>query len=308
MTDASRPAAAPTVPPRGIDRSTVGLLIVMSVLWGSNWPLMKLPIAEMGPWMFRAICLTIAAGGMVLLVWINGERMRLPSRREWRPLLIASFFNITVWHLVTAFGLAYMAAGRAGIIAYLMPVLTTVVAAPILGERLTARKLIALALGLAGLGVLVAPEIGAIGGDLRGPALMFVSALCWAIGTILVKGRRWNYSTVQLTTWQIILGGAPIVAIALIVAPLPTLANTTPWGWFGLLYASTVAMVWCHYTWYRLLARLPASIASISTLAIPAVGVITGALFIGESLGVTEISALFLVLSAIAIVLRPGPR
>jgi drug/metabolite transporter (DMT)-like permease len=265
---------------------------------------MKLPVLEMGPWMFRGICLAIAALGMIVLVWINGERMRLPSRREFRPLLVAALFNITAWHIVTAYGLAFMAAGRAGIIAYLMPVLTTVIAAPILGERITARKLLALALGLAGLGVLVAPEIGTIGGDLRGPALMFVSALCWAIGTMLVKGRRWSYSTVQLTTWQIILGGLPITILALFIAPLPRFAETTAWSWFGLFYASTVAMVWCHYTWYRLLHRLPASIASISTLAIPAVGVISSALFIGEPLGITEISALLLVLAAIAIVLR----
>lgn len=308
MTDAQRPVADRYASARPIDGSTVGLLVTMSLLWGINWPMMKLPVAEMGPWMFRAICLLIAAGGMVLLVWMNRERLRLPSRRELRPLLVACFFNITAWHLATAYGLAYMAAGRAGIIAYLMPVLSTVMAAPILGERLTARKLIALALGLAGLGVLVAPEIGTIGGDLRGPALMFVSALCWAIGTMLVKGRRWSYSTVQLTTWQIIFGGAPIVVIALIVAPLPTAGTTTAWGWFGLIYASTVAMVWCHYTWYRVLHRLPASIASISTLAIPAVGVISSALFIGEPLGVTELSALGLVLAAIAIVLRPARR
>ncbi|MGE0715931.1 MAG: DMT family transporter [Alphaproteobacteria bacterium] len=303
MTDAVR--AAGPAQPRRIDGSTFGLLAGMSVLWGLNWPLMKPAVLEMGPWMFRAICLVIATAGMVLLVRATGERMRLPTRREWPPLIVMSFLNIFVWHVATGFGLAFMAAGRAGIIAYLMPVISTVMAAIVLGERLTVRKLVALALGAAGLAVLLAPEIGRMGGDLRGPLLMVGSAFTWAAGTMMVKARRWAYSPAQLTTWQMLIGSPPLIVCALILSPLPDLGRTTAFGWFGLLYASTVAMIWCHYTWYRILDRMPASIASISTLAIPAVGVISSAILLDEPLGATEFAALALVLAGIAIVVRP---
>ena len=309
MTDASRPAAAP-VPPataggRNIDGPTLGLLAVMSVLWGVNWPMMKPAVAEFGPWMFRAICLLIATAGMLLLVRLTGERLRLPPRALVGPLVLASLINVTLWHVLTGFGLAYMAAGRAGIIAYLMPVISTVMAAPVLGEKLTGRKIAALFLGAGGLAVLVWPEIGRIGGDLRGPLLMLASAFAWAVGTMLIKGRRWGYSPAQLTTWQMLIGSPPLILLALLLAPLPDPAAASFMGWFGLIYASTVAMVWCHYTWYRILDRLPASIASISTLAIPAVGVISSAVLLGEPLGFTEFAALALVLGAIAIVIRP---
>ena len=102
-----------------------------------------------------------------------------------------------------------------------------------------------------------------------------------------------------------IIGAPPLVLCALIMAPLPDLGRTTAFGWVGLLYASTVAMIWCHYTWYRILDRLPASIASISTLAIPVVGVISSAILLHEPLGLTEVAALALVLAAIAMVVRP---
>lgn len=316
MTEASRPAVAPTPPAavradspvtdsRGIDGPTLGLLAAMSILWGVNWPLMKPAVAEFGPWMFRAICLVIATAGMLILVRATGERMRVPPRAMLGRLTIAALINVTLWHVLTGFGLAYMAAGRAGIIAYLMPVISTVMAAPVLGERLTGAKIAALFLGAAGLGVLVWPEVGQIGGDLRGPLLMLASAFSWAVGTMLIKGRRWGYSPAQLTTWQLLIGSPPLLILALILAPLPDPAAASPMGWFGLIYASTVAMVWCHYTWYRILDRLPASIASISTLAIPAVGVLSSALILGEPLGFTEFAALALVLGAIAIVIRP---
>ncbi|BBK33100.1 transporter [Allostella humosa] len=277
----------------------------MSVLWGVNWPMMKPAVIDLGPWMFRAICLLIAVIGMLILVRATGERMRLPPRALVGPLILASAINVTLWHVLTGFGLAYMAAGRAGIIAYLMPVISTVLAAPMLGEKLTWRKIVALFLGAAGLAVLIWPEIGRIGGDLRGPLLMLGSAFAWAFGTMLIKGRRWGYSPAQLTTWQMLIGTPPLVILALLLAPLPDPAQVTAMGWIGLIYASTVAMVWCHYTWYRILDRLPASIASISTLAIPAVGVIASAILLGEPLGFTEFAALTLVLGAITIVIWP---
>ncbi|ROP83626.1 drug/metabolite transporter (DMT)-like permease [Stella humosa] len=315
MTDASRPVAAPApasatpvapAPARNlIDGPTLGLLVTMSVLWGVNWPMMKPAVIDLGPWMFRAICLLIAVIGMLILVRATGERMRLPPRALVGPLILASAINVTLWHVLTGFGLAYMAAGRAGIIAYLMPVISTVLAAPMLGEKLTWRKIVALFLGAAGLAVLIWPEIGRIGGDLRGPLLMLGSAFAWAFGTMLIKGRRWGYSPAQLTTWQMLIGTPPLVILALLLAPLPDPAQVTAMGWIGLIYASTVAMVWCHYTWYRILDRLPASIASISTLAIPAVGVIASAILLGEPLGFTEFAALTLVLGAITIVIWP---
>jgi drug/metabolite transporter (DMT)-like permease len=288
-----------------IDGPTLGLLVAMSVLWGVNWPMMKPAVLELGPWMFRAICLLIAVAGMLLLVRATGERMRPPPRALVGPLLLISFINVTLWHVLTGFGLAYMAAGRAGIIAYLMPVISTVLAAPMLGEKLTGRKVIALCLGAGGLAILMLPEVGRIGGDLRGPLLMLGAACSWALGTMLVKGRRWGYSPAQLTTWQLLIGTPPLIVCALLLAPLPDLGRISFMGWTGLIYSATVAMVWCHYTWYRILDRLPASIASISTLAIPAVGVISSAVLLDEPLGLTEFAALALVLSAIAIVIRP---
>lgn len=88
--------------------------------------MMKPAVIDLGPWMFRAICLLIAVIGMLILVRATGERMRLPPRALVGPLILASAINVTLWHVLTGFGLAYMAAGRAGIIAYLMPVISTV--------------------------------------------------------------------------------------------------------------------------------------------------------------------------------------
>ena len=95
-------------------------------------------------------------------------------------------------------------------------------------------------------------------------------------------------SAVTLTAWQLALGGVPVIVgmLALEVAGIgggTVLKNDAPSlaGLVGLIYAATVPMVFCHWAWFRALEILPASLASIGTLAVPVVGVLASALLLG---------------------------
>ena len=103
------------------------LLGALTVLWGSNWPAMKLALRELDPWTFRTICLLVGGGGLLALVRVGGQSLRVP-RPERGPLAVVAFFNITAWHLCSAYGLTLVQAGRAVIIAYTMPLWTVIFA------------------------------------------------------------------------------------------------------------------------------------------------------------------------------------
>jgi drug/metabolite transporter (DMT)-like permease len=200
-----------------IGRSRGGILILaaLTVLWGSNWPAMKLAVRELDPWTFRTICLLVGGGGLLALVRVGGLSLRVP-RAERGPLALVTLFNITGWHLCSAYALTLVQAGRGAIIAYTMPLWTVLFGRLLLGERLTHSRLLALGLGSAGMAVLVVPEAAALWAAPAGALLMLGAAASWGIGTVLTKTVRWTIPTAVLTGWQVVLGGVPIALGAML--------------------------------------------------------------------------------------------
>jgi drug/metabolite transporter (DMT)-like permease len=299
---------AASLPPSGLARgrpSREGILLLASLtlFWGVNWPAMKLAVMGIDPWTFRVLCLAAGGGGLLLVARLTGRgRLAIP-RADLKPLLVASLLNVTGWHLGTAFGLTFMGAGRASIIAFTMPVWASLFGALVLGERLTRARLAGLGLGVAGLGFLLVPELGRIGASPWGAVFMLAAAASWAAGTVAVKARRWGLDTAALSGWQLVLGGVPVLAGWLLVGRPETLL-TAPWeSLAGALYAMLIPMIYCYWAWFRIVAIFPASLAAIGTLAIPVIGVFSSALLTGERIGTGEIAGLALVVAALTLVL-----
>ena len=284
------------------------LLGVLTVLWGSNWPAMKLALRELDPWTFRTICLLVGGGGLLALVRAGGQSLHVP-RSERRPLALVAFFNITAWHLCIAYGLTLVQAGRAAIIAYTMPLWTVIFARLLVGERITPPRMIALTLGLLGMAVLIVPEANALWHAPGGTLLVLAAAGAWAFGTVLTKAQRWTIPTATLTGWQVLLGAVPIALGAGLrsmsgAGALPALTSLSWGALLGTAYATFVGVIFCHWAWFRLISILPAAVASIGTLGIPIVGLFTSALVLGETVGPAELVALILVLGGLGILIR----
>ena len=285
------------------------LLAALTVLWGSNWPALKVALRELDPWTFRTVCLLVGGGGLLVLVRAGGQSLRVPRAERW-PLVVVAFFNITAWHLCSAYGVMLVQAGRAAIIAYTMPLWTVVFSRLITGERITRPRLAALGLGLSGLAALVVPDAAALWEAPAGTLFMLGAALSWAIGTLLTKARRWTVPTDALTGWQLVLGAVPIAlgaALSLVGAGdagLTSRLGSLSWAaLLGTAYSTFVGVIFCHWAWFRLVAILPAAVAAIGTLGIPIVGLFTSALVLGESVGPAELTALVLVVSGLGILI-----
>ncbi len=309
---------AARLPPSGLAPNAAGegqpsregilLLASLTLFWGLNWPAMKLAVMGIDPWTFRSVCLVVGAAGLLLLARLGGaDRLAIP-RADFKPLLLVSFLNVTVWQLGTAFGLTLMEAGRASIIAFTMPVWASLFGALVLGERLTRVRLAGLGLGVAGLGVLLVPELGRIGASPWGAVLMLFAAVSWGAGTVAFKARRWGLGTAALSGWQLVLGGAPVL-VGCALAGRPETLLTAPWqSLAAALYVVLIPMIYCSWAWLRVVGLFPASLAALGTLAIPVVGVTSSALLTGEGIGLSEVASLVLVMAALALVLVvPAP-
>ncbi len=108
---------------------------------------------------------------------------------------------------------------------------------------------------------------------------------------------------IPAAAWQIGLGCAP-VALAGVLLETTHLDAVTRFGWVVLAYSTVVQFCIAYVCWFAALARLPASVAAIGTMAVPVIGVIASALALGEPLGAGQIAALILTLAAVALATR----
>jgi len=278
------------------------LLAVLTVLWGVNWPVMKRAVTEVPVWTFRSMCLFGAGAGFIFICRLAGQSFRVP-RGQVVPLLIVSFFNVTIWHICSATGLLHLAASRATIIAFTMPLWAALLAVPLLGERPTVYTVGGLVAGLAGMAVLILPQYKSVMADPIGPVVMVIAAVSWATGTVALKYYRFTMPVAVLTGWQLILGGIPLAIGATVFDGGFDPTAVSAEAWLATAYAVIVATLFCHWAWFKLVRRFPAVAISVGSLAIPVVGVLTSAIGLGEPIGWDALTALALVLMALFLVL-----
>src|SRR6266545_2599134 len=261
------------VPPSSI----LTLLVLLTLGWGVNWPIMKVVMVEMPPLHFRALCLAVGAAGLFAIARANRLPIRVPPG-AWLRLIVITLFNVAAWNVLAVYGVTFMESGRAAILAYTFPVW----------------------------GVLLGDEIHAVGRSPTGALLLIASAISWAVSTAIMK--RWpvDLPTTSFTGWQMLIALAPVLSGAFFFengsfSPL----GLTAWPLWGLVYNAIVSSIFCNWAWIKIATHAPISVSSLSTLMIPIVGVFTGMLMLGERPQWSDFAALALVVAALAVVLMP---
>jgi drug/metabolite transporter (DMT)-like permease len=295
-----------TTDSHALPRSTWLLLAALTLGWGFNWPMMKLALAEVPVWTFRGACVVLGALGLFLIARLNGLAM-LPPRHQWGRLALTALFNVALWNVLIAYALTLLPAGRSVILAYTMPLWVVLLSSAVLGERLTPRRLVGLALGMGGMLLLIARDLHALQAAPLGTALALSAALAWGIGTVLLKRYPVSMPTTSFTGWQLLVGGMPIVLGAL-AFEAQRWQPISPAATFAFAYNVIIAFVLCYWAWYKLVASASAGVSALGTLLIPVVGVFSSMLVLGERPSLAEYLAMGLVIASLATVLVPARR
>ena len=283
------------------------LLVGLSLGWGTNWPVMKVALAEIPPWTFRGWSLLVAGTTLLAFARLAWGVTPAPPRAQWRGLGLATLLNVTVWNILSAYGVERVAAGHAVLLNYTMPLWVVLFSRLFLGEPITWRSGLAVALGLAGILALMRGDLAALGGAPAGVAFCLAAAVTWAIGTLVQKAHRSSLPTLVFTGYQLLLGSLPLLAIAPLVEGLH-FPRASAAAWLAAASSTFIALAFCYVAWFEMLRLLPARAASVAVLLVPVVGVITGALFLGEPFGARELQAMGCIGSALALTLFAHPE
>jgi drug/metabolite transporter (DMT)-like permease len=281
------------------------MLVLLSLGWGTTWPMMRIVLDEVPPFSMRVATMVIGAVTLGVLTVARRRSFALHSRVAAVHVTVAGLFNIVSFSILTPFAQLYAATSRVSIVVYSMPIWATLMARIFLGERITGMRAVAFALCVAGLVVLVWPL--AVAGIPGGILLALGAAMGWAAGTIYLKWAQIREEPMAVTFWQLIVGFVAIVICQPVFeGPLhlwPIRATTLG----ALIFAGLVGSGIAYFLWFEVVRRLSAMTASLGVLASPAVGVVASVIMLGERPTLPDMVGFALILSASAcVLLAPG--
>lgn len=276
------------------------LVLLLAFAWGINWIAAAVALREMSPWSLRVAGSGIGVVTLLGAALIAGQNLRVP-RGEAIHIMVAGFFNVAAFQILSGFAQLSGATSRAIIITYSMPIWTTLLSRAVLNERLTPIRMAAFALCVAGLAILTWPLFA------HGfPPFVFYSLGCafsWAFATVYMKWVKATIAPLANAAWQLVFGLMFIVAGSVLFEGYPRLWPLMPETVLAVLFVGMFGVGLAHFLWWSIVGRLPAITASLGSLLVPVIGVSASALFLGERLTITDIVGFAMIFAAAALVL-----
>lgn len=279
------------------------LLLCFNALgWGLNFPILKLGLANSPPMLFTCMRMALGTLAMFIIAGLLGA-LRLPRRGDLPVLLSVGVLQNMAFITLVTLGVQYLPAGRAAILAYTTPIWVVPAAALFLGERFTLPRAIGVGLGLAGLLTVFNPlSIDWSNHDVFiGGGLIMLGTILWTAGLIHVRRHHWQGDVLSLIPWQLLTSVAALLPLALLVES-PSQINWDPDFAWKLVFSGVIASGICVAAQVVAIRSLPAVSLSLSSAAVPAVGMLSAAWFLHETPTPSDLGGFFLIALGILVV------
>lgn len=296
-----------TAPPSP-QRRALGLLAVITLVWGTNWALFPVVLREVSVWQFRAMA-CLSAGLLLLAVarW-RGLSLAVP-RQYWWTIGLATSLYLVLWNVTSTYAAVMIPSGQAAVLGFTMPLWAALFGWVFLGHRLSARLLLALALGAAAVALLAWRNLGAYAEAPLGMVLGLTSAVGWAVGTMVLKHRPVKVPPLVLTGWQLLGTALPMALGWWLFPQAPSGASPDGVSWaviFIIAYITLVPMAIGNLAWFTVVGMLPTTVAGLSSIMVPVVAMLTGAWLHAEPLGMAQLAAMACCAAALWLALAQG--
>ena len=287
-----------------ITRAQLLALMGLTLMWGVNWPVMKMAVSELPPLYLRSVTMGLASLWLLVYFKRKGVRIWPATRMEWRDIVLLGLPNIFLWHSLSILSIVSLPSGRAAILGFMFPVWTVVLGVLFMGEALTRRVILAVVAALLGIGLLVWHELTALQGQPIGIVWMELGAISWALGTLWMRRIPFTMPVQTLTVWMMLLSSPFILWWSSATEVWPVWQFSTA-VWATLFYAVFINYGFAQIIWFGMARDLPPATSAMSIMAVPVVGTLSASLLIGELPHWQDYAAMVCVVLAIAAVLLP---
>lgn len=277
------------------------LLVLLTLFWGVNWPIMKIGVQDFPPIAFRTLCMVGGLPVLWLVARLQGLPMTIP-REQIKPVIALAIPNMLIWHMFMILGVKMLSSGRAAILGYTMPVWAVLFGLLLFGDRLTRLAWLGIGLALAAALLLLSSELIALSGQPMGSMLVLIAAAGWGYGTVMMKRSRLDMPTIVLTFWMLAMATVVMGAASLLFERAAWRLPTNPESG-AIIYNALIIFGFAHVVWFKLARTLPPVASGLSVMMIPVLGVFSGAWILAETPHWQDYAAMLLILAAMSTVL-----
>jgi drug/metabolite transporter (DMT)-like permease len=287
----------------GVDAEPL-LIAAFCLLWSSAFAVSKIALADCPPLLLLTIRLLVA--GTITLA--GAAAFQANWRLAWRDALVLAaigIFNNALYLGFNYSGMRTVSAGLTALIASTNPVLTSLLAACFLGERMTVRKIIGLVLGVAGVALIVESRVANATASMLGIGLVMAGLMSLVAGTILFKRFAPSTNLAVGNGVQTLAGG---LALAPFAFTWESIGEILP-SWrliAALAYLILCGSVVGYLLWFRLLTTFGATAASAYHFLMPPLGMLFGWILLGEHVEARDLIGVLPVAAGIYLVTRPA--
>ncbi|MEJ8827497.1 DMT family transporter [Variovorax humicola] len=275
---------------RGTLAGALPLVIVLTVVWGTNWVLFPLAVREVSVWTFRAVCLL--GSGLLLLAAARarGMSLHIPAPQR-KPLVLAALAYLVIWNVGSTYAAVLIPSGQAAVLGFTMPLWATLISWLLLGEKPSVRLVCSVVLASGGVALLAFAARHSYASAPLGFVLGLSAGIGWACGTLILKRAGLTVAPIVSTGWQLVIAGSPILIVAMATgtreAFVPSLTSL-----IVIAYITIVPMALGNIAWFSIVDMLPAPVSGLSTVMVPMVAMVTGAVVRAEPLGPIQLGAM----------------
>jgi drug/metabolite transporter (DMT)-like permease len=293
------------------------LLLVMAVIWGTNYVIIKHAFREIDPQAFNAIRMVVASTVFVALMVVIrnlpaarraagsfGSIFYTPSPvrgRDWLGLAGLGLVGQGLYQYWFVGGLAATSVSNAALILAFTPVLIGLVSAAVGEERVTAVHWLGALLSLSGIYLVVGRGVSVGGGTLRGDLTMFAAVCCWAAYTMGSRPLMRRHSPVAVTGLSMAIGTSVYVPAMASHIRAVTWRGVSTGTWVAAVYSALFALCLSYTIWYTAVREIGSARTSAYSNVVPIVAMAAAVIFLGEPIDLRKVAGAAAVLIGVAL-------
>jgi drug/metabolite transporter (DMT)-like permease len=276
-----------------------GLLLLMVLIWGANFTVVKAALGDIPPQAFNALRLIIATGIFLTAILIQGvPPLHL---RDVMRMVVLGIIGHFIYQFCFMGGLARTTASNSSLILGCSPVAVSLASALAGHERIPRAQWAGILLSVTGIYLVVGTGAHFNRTSLVGDSLTLFAVACWAVYTVGSRGLLTRYSPLVVTGLTMMFGTAVYVPASIPAFLQLDWRSVSPWAWTALVFSSILALNVGYLIWYTSVQRIGNIRTSVYSNITPLVAMSVAAVFLGERLTTMKIVGAAAILCGVAI-------